>query len=230
MHCSCILKRLVLFRIVHLRISQTQLGGPTSYFIQLCNKYNVIEYVTTLIDTGRSVTIDQWTEMCKLAIKKREDFFYAIELGMCEKLSNMYNLRPGLHQWWKEAKAHPQFLQACRFMAKCLVGEEPLAWNTGRHVKPRSIQNQMCTVCNNGGFETIKHFLFECPALCKSRQSFLDTLKRVCEACDDIIQNHNYRTIIAADLYVGADYRSKLRDVGECIYKMFKERHQCLSS
>ena len=93
MQCSCIFKRLVLFRIVHLRMSQAKMGGPTSYFLQLCIKYNVLEYVNFLVDTGRSMTFNQWSDACKRAIKQMEDFFFAIELGMCEKLSNMYHLQ-----------------------------------------------------------------------------------------------------------------------------------------
>ena len=180
------------------------MGGQTSYFLQICYKYNLFEHVKTLVDTGRSVSFNEWSELCKHAIKQREDFFFTIELGMCEKLSNMYGLRPGLHEWWKVAKAYPQSLHACRFMVKCLVGEEPLAWNTGRHTKPRSMQNQMCIVCNNGGFETIKHFLFECPAISKSRQTFCNTLKDVCSTGEEIIVTHNIKAIIAAEMFVGA--------------------------
>ena len=112
-------------------------------------------------------------------------------------------------------------------MVKCLVGEEPLTWNTGRYIKPRSIQNQMCPVCNSGAFETVKHFLFECPALGKSRESFIETLRDVCDTSEEIIVNRNSKAIIAAEMYVGVDFKSKLMCLGESVYNMYKERHQC---
>ena len=222
MESSCIFKRVVLYRVIDVMESNSNKDGPTSYFLALCHKYKLLDCIKELIRTGHSVSLNEFSKLCKSSVLQFEHFIYSVEMGMCEKLSNMVNIKPGVHQWWKVAKSYPEALRACRFMAKCLVGEEPLLWNTGRYVQPRSMQNRMCTVCDSGGFETVRHFLFECDKLLKSRCSFINTLHMVCIDADYIINCRDHRAVISAELNVGSNYKYKFKLLAESIYSMEK--------
>jgi hypothetical protein len=185
--------------------------------------------VVDLIETGHGMTVDLWKEMCRSSIKGREELMYRIELCMSEKLTNMYNTQNSLHQWWKVCKAFPGSLKASRFMIKLLVGEEPLAYNRGRYVKPRSIQHQMCKVCNSGALETTEHFLYECIALEESRETFTRAIRELCDNGEAIVALHNSRIVVAAQVDVGPHYLSKLRLIANSIFYMYVQRQHVIS-
>ena len=126
-----------------------------------------------------------------------------------------------MHTWWKVAKAYPESLQVCRLMVKFLAGEEPLAWNTGRYIKPRSMQNRICKICNAGAFETVSHFLFECPALASQRSQFINTLCELCAVGENIVTQGDFKSIISASLFVGANYKYRLKCIGSRILDMY---------
>ena len=230
MDASCIFRKLVTRRAIHILMSRSEMGGPTAYFLKTCCKYKMLEYVTDYIDTGEGMSCEEWKQLCKSRISEREECLYIVDLCMAEKLVNMHNLQAGMHQWWRVCKQFPQSLHACRLMVKLLVGEEPFAWNTGRYIKPRSIQHRMCAVCKSGALETTKHFLYECSSLTESRVDFVETIREVCSDSETIIVRRDSKIVVSGLLYVGTDYRAKLEMVARAIYKMYVHRQYLVKS
>ena len=222
MRASCVYRKLVTNLIIDIVARHQVRKGPTAIFVQIRYKYNLFDYVRQHIDTGEGIPPLRWKSLCKEAIKSHEVLVHCIELNMCSKLKCMVNVKIGMHQWWQVARAYPQSLPACRFMIRLLVGEEPLEWNTGRFIRPRSMQNRMCKVCDTGAFGTVKHFMFECKELDEPRHMLNDTVTELCPYGKDIMLSRNSDAIISAALDVGADYRLKLEKIASKVYEMFK--------
>jgi hypothetical protein len=223
MKSSCLFKRVVLNRFVDVTMSNNIKHGPTAYFMNICIKYNLLYIVQTLVETGQPMSLEQWKKHCKVVVKQREDYIFGIELCMSEKLTFMHNLQAGVHQWWQISKVYPESLKACQFMVKLLVGEEPLAYNLGRFIKPRSIQNQMCQVCRSGALETTKHFLFECEPLENSRQALFSLIRVICGRAD-VINARDCKCIVSAQVCAGNQYFKKIKMVAETTFNMYKHR------
>ena len=225
---SCIFRKAVTKRFIEVVMSDKALKGPTANFVYTCLKYNLLQPMQDYIDTGEGMSASQWKSLCRNVIQQKEDLFYYLDLCMAEKLVNMQMLQPGIHKWWKVAKAFPSSLRACQFLVKMLVGEEPLAWNTGRFVKPKCMENRMCKLCNSGSFENIRHFMFECSCLATTRFNFTNYLSEVCDFADTIVSLCDYKSVITARLPVGVDYKEKLCGIACKLWDMYKQRQDIL--
>ena len=225
----CIFRKVVTKRFIEVAMSSELLKGPTANFVKTCLKYNLLHFVQNYIDTGEGMTASQWKSHCRGVIRQKEELYFHLELCMAEKLLNMQAIQPGLHQWRKVAKAFPSSLRACQFWVKLLVGEEPLGWNTGRFIRPRCMENRTCKMCNDGSFENICHFMFECSYLAPTRSHFIDVLFDVCEDAENIVTFHDYKRVITANLPVGINYKEKLCSVANSLWAMFRQRQVILA-
>ena len=228
LNATCIFRQLVTRRFIDICMSDKDLKGPTSMFVITCKKYGILQHIEMYVDTGNGLQLNEWKQLCKQKIAEREYLLYHLDLCMSEKLANMQYIQQGMHQWWKVAHAFPESLSACGLMVKLLIGEEPLNWNLGRYIKPRCMQNRTCKLCTNGAFETIKHFLFECSALCDTRASFLSKLYEVCLDGEQIVMSKDYKGIIAANINVGTNYKAKLKLIAEAVMVMFSQHQRLL--
>ena len=203
MSADCIFRKLVINRVVDILMSGKGKGGPICLFLQTCYKYNLTEYLKVQVYTSEGIPPAQWKRLCKEAVNKHEMLCHRLELNMGSKLTNMINHKDGMHQWWLVAKAYPAILADCKFMVKLMTGEEPLAWNRGRYIKPVTIQNRVCKVCSGGAFETTKHFIFECVELDAERQKLFEAIRLYCWDGDHIILMKDVKSLVSAQLYVG---------------------------
>ena len=230
MSADCIFRKLVTNRFVDLLMRGEEKGGPISMFIKTCYKYNVIEYVRSHVESGEGIAPLQWKSICKEAISAHETLLHRLELNMSSKLLNMANHKLGMHQWWLVAKAYPATLADCKFMIKLLVGEEPLAWNKGRYVKPVSFENRSCKLCNVGAPENVEHFLFDCKALELQRQKLYDGIRLFCPDAEKIIRKKDVKSIVSAQMYVESNYKSKLAIIANLVFTMYRTRQMMLNT
>jgi hypothetical protein len=229
MKSTCIFKKLLLRKLVDISMSGIQKPGPIGHFVKICSKYGVLQHIWEVVRSGDAMQFNQKT-LCKNVVFKREQQMHNIELLMYEKLLYMRNTPIAIHPWWQVSKAFPRVLGACKLMVKLLVGEEPLRYNTGRYVHPRSVQNQLCNVCNNGDVETAKHFLFVCEPLATSRLHFETTIKEVMYDGEQIVRTSNVKDILSADTAVGVsrvDTLYNLSLIAKSVHSMFLHRNYC---
>jgi exonuclease III len=232
MKSTCIYKKLILRIIVDIRMSGSNRYGPTAYFVKLCAKYDLLQHIWDVIDSGTTMLLSQWKTMCKLAVDKMEQDIQNIKCLMFEKLVHIRNTPITVHPWWQVSEVFPKSLAACRLMVKFLVGEEPLNINIGRFVKPKSTQNQLCNVCTSGCMEDNKHFLFVCESLAKSRQVFETLLMEIGLDGTNVFRSRNVQAVLRADIGLEVttreDYLYTLSTIAQCIYSMFLQRQNIL--
>ena len=65
-------KKLILRILVDIKMSGSNRYGPTAYFVKLCVKYDLLQHIWDVIDSGATMLLSQWKKVCKLAVDKME--------------------------------------------------------------------------------------------------------------------------------------------------------------
>ena len=101
----------------------------------------------------------------------------------------------------------PEFLRGGMLRFKIRAGMLYLNDEVGRRSKRD--RDRICSMCDCGVVEDVKHFLFTCPKLSHVRDMFCDRLKSICE-------KYNISSLV--DVWKGDDVSSRLCIVlGDCV-------------
>ena len=85
---------------------------------------------------------------------------------------------PRFLTWWLLSDMIPATVSTCELMAK-LVGDANLLKSSDYRLKKLSFSNKICTACDLGIREDIKHIVMQCPQYEGTRSEMWDVLKAV---------------------------------------------------
>ena len=124
---------------------------------------------------------------CHLSKSERSNFIWNIawsledhEYSVSKGDALMYNVieEPHFLTWWLLSDMIPSMVSTCKLMAK-LVCDANLLKSSDYRLKKLSFSNKICTACELGIKEDIKHIVMQCPEYEGTRSEMWDVLKAV---------------------------------------------------
>ena len=202
-------------------------NSPIKWFVQACLKYGLLDDVKEMIDSGETVSKEEWKKMCKVRTSSHEHVMIYAERLLYSKLGYTTGTNI-MDTWWKVAFHYPNYLHACRFMIKCKIGVEPLQCNIGAYNKEGDkAENKLCPLCL-AEEENVQHLMFRCHVLTNSRTVFHHAICRISDDGIDIIRRQSVFDVINPPME--RPNFKLLGNVAQRLFDMYMERHHLIAS
>ena len=164
----CIYKDVIIKRFERLSLSNAKHKGPVWDYVQLCQRYDLIDIVVESIQNGLYMSMSEWKTLVKRRLNQLDSKSWKIACSTYKNLKmlnlNVENIQ--MLSWWKHCYYDPYFSKYNRTIVKLLL-------NTSRRGKYK------CVLCNNG-LNSADHILFVCPNLHVIRSVMWDRVINVC--------------------------------------------------
>ena len=146
--------------------------GPVAQIVKTCTKYNFLENVLQLIESGGIISKNEWKKQVLRVVCDRDHANWRFALTLYPKFSLFRTIVLKCEPicWWNLAMYQPYLKRTCITMVNLLCGNTILALY--RNVDSVR-EDRLCTVCDLGVVEDTFHFVFRCPQFSSLRESLL---------------------------------------------------------
>lgn len=149
--------------------------GPIAQIIFTCLKYNLLERVIQLIETGGLSSKSQWKRLIMNVVSDRDHSRWRFALSISSKLDLfrvvMWKCEPVC--WWTLAKCLPYLKKPCVTMVRLMCGSCCLARYKCSEV-PRD--QRLCQWCDRNEVEDLLHFTLDCPRFSHTRRWLISSI------------------------------------------------------
>jgi len=159
----------------------------------------------------RAQRVREWKALVKVTVteKERELWWVGLIKGKRSEIYREIKEAPGFEEYLRS----PEFRQGGLLRFKIRSGMLYLNDEVGRRSKREA--DRVCSLCESGEVEDIKHFLFVCPKLSHVRDVFCERLIRLCDV---------FSIPSLVDVWNNGDVSARLRIVlGSCFELYRKE-------
>ena len=168
--------RSAIYREDPVTCSRNDYDSPIFEILNVSAELGILEFCMAMIEGGCHLSKLEWKEYVWNLVWRSEDERYI-------NSSNdaiMYKVieRPSLLVWWVISDLIPSMMGTCEIMAK-LVCDANLLKDSDYRLKRLSFSNKICTACELGIREDIKHLIMQCPHFEGIRSEMWDVLKAI---------------------------------------------------
>ena len=165
---DCIYKCILIRRILQLTDDNAKREGkgPVYKMVQICSKYNLLEFVLECITCADYLNVKQWKRMVYDVVLRNDKKRLNVSSMMYKSLGRIKNnvTTHTMIGWWKHAKYVPTHVRYCRIVINLLL-------NTYR------LGRENCKLCLTSQRNSIEHILFVCPKLQETREVQLQKVR-----------------------------------------------------
>ena len=203
--------------------------GPVAQIVKTCTKYNFLENVLQLIESGGIISKNEWKKQVLRVVCDRDHANWRFALTLYPKLSLFRTIVLKCEPicWWNLAMYQPYLKITCITMVNLLCGNTILALY--RNVDSVR-EDRLCTVCDLGVVEDTFHFVFRCPQFSSLRESLLVKI-RLGLSDEGTHQWDELEDLLKMYIVLGMDYPFQADDllhirIQSCItiHKMYHQR------
>ncbi len=146
--------------------------GPFSALLGVCQKYHLVTYLFSMMDSGRLVPKRQWRKLCCAAVHERLQRQWCMTRIMYPRLRFFNVLVKGISicVWWTVCKQNSRHTRQCQTVVQLITGENSLNSYRGRYPN----RTHVCVLCDSGETETVDHLVSVCGGLSLSRARLWD--------------------------------------------------------
>ena len=150
-------------------------SSPTYDILNTCAEFGILDMCYNMIENGCHYGKSEWSKFIWSIAWRKEDEEYS-EIN---KDSILYQVtdKPRI-TWWAISDLIPSLISTCEIMAK-LVCDTSLLKSSDYRLKKLSFSHKICTACDLGIREDIKHIVMQCPHYEGIRSEMCDVLKAI---------------------------------------------------
>ena len=170
----------------------------------------------------------EWKEIVWRKVWPKEDDDCALMYKQPHQKYLLFEMtdKPYYLVWWIIADMLPRKTSMCEIMA-ALVCDTSILKNSDYRLKKKSFSHKICTRCDLGTIEDIRHLLMQCPFFSTEMRNLYESLGRMGSDVASRVANdaQNYFHIIMGKQPEYATFQSMV-DIwlltGECISKIYR--------
>ena len=197
-------------KVFILRLFQVLFSGiyttisPTAQIAELCIKYNIINYVKTVVQTGILPSRIVWKKMITKVIYDKEFSTWRLDLKLYTNLTLFRTIILQIEPcvWWDIAKNFRFLKKACCTMLRLLCGCNGLRLYKDVDVNRAE---RYCLQCNLNCVEDVKHFVMKCHSSADIRQAMFENIFSEISA-DSRITMHSLSDDMVFYVLMGLDF------------------------
>ena len=177
LHVNSIYRLLFLRRLYYvIYAGYDKCTGPVAQIVKTCVKYNFLENVLQLVESGGIISKNAWKKNILQVVYDRDHANWRFSLTLYPKLSLFRTIVLKCEPicWWNLAKCQPYLKRTCITMVNLLCGNSILAQY--RNVT-LAREDRLCTMCDLGVVEDTFHFVCQCPQFSLLRESLWNNVR-----------------------------------------------------
>ena len=150
--------------------------SPTYELLNVCTEFGILDMCYNMIQGGCHLSKSEWSNFIWNIAWNMEDKEYSDS----KNDAIMYHVmeEPRFLTWWLMSDIIPSMVSTCEVMAK-LVCDANLLKSSDYRLKKLSFSHKVCTACELGIREDIKHVVMQCPQYEGTRSEMCDVLKAI---------------------------------------------------
>ena len=131
-------------------------SSPTFELLNTCSEFDILDMCYTMIENGCHLSKSEWSKYIRSIAWRKEDEEYSVT----NKDSILYQVteKPRCITWWAISDLISSMVGTCEIMAK-LVCDTSLLKSSDYRLKKLSFSHKICTACDLGIREDIKHIV-----------------------------------------------------------------------
>ncbi len=162
---SCIYNTLARSRITDIRFGLIReragaMRGPMTLLYCTAQKYNLVDYVHSLLDTTVVIPKNVWKRLVTDCVRSRYRARWTMTCMLYPKLRLFRLVVPQVAAsvWWQVCRRDPAVMKACKLMVRIAAGEHGLRTGRARFV----VHTCVCQHCDMYEAETVEHVIYQC--------------------------------------------------------------------